>query len=278
MSYQISSDIHLEFYKNVDNIHKYFTKIIEVNAQYLILAGDIGNPKEDIYWTFMNWCSENFEKIFVITGNHEYYNNDIEEVDGFLYKEFEKYENIFFLQCDKIENENTIILGCTLWSRKSHEKVYRSYVRNFINDYRKIKKGNNLLSLNDTHNIFTNHFEWLCEEIRSIPKDKDIIIITHHLPTYKLINKKYLGKVIDTNSAFASGLDILFEFTNIKLWVCGHTHSSADKVFNQTRVCINPCGYPILSSLLHFNNDFNDFNNNDIEFENKEYKNNKIVL
>jgi hypothetical protein len=55
----------------------------------------------------------------------------------------------------------------------------------------------------------------------------EIVVITHHCPTYNVLDEKYTS-IEDTkniNSFFASHLDELFGY-NIKAWLCGHTHGS----------------------------------------------------
>ena len=59
------SDLHLEFRDGIFDINN--------EADILILSGDIGNPYEDIYMNFLIKVSNNFDKIILITGNHEYY-------------------------------------------------------------------------------------------------------------------------------------------------------------------------------------------------------------
>ena len=59
------SDLHLEFRDEYFDINN--------EADILILSGDIGNPYEDIYINFLIKISNNFDKIILITGNHEYY-------------------------------------------------------------------------------------------------------------------------------------------------------------------------------------------------------------
>ena len=61
------SDLHLE--KN------HIRKIV-ANKPNVILAGDIGYPKEESYKKFIHDISYKFEKVFVISGNHEYDNRN----------------------------------------------------------------------------------------------------------------------------------------------------------------------------------------------------------
>ena len=71
MRIQYISDIHLETRKQTAP----FKSILEPVAEYLVLAGDIGNPITPIYEEFLKYCSDNFVTVFYVLGNHEYYNS-----------------------------------------------------------------------------------------------------------------------------------------------------------------------------------------------------------
>jgi predicted phosphodiesterase len=42
----------------------------------LVLAGDVGRPDRRGYRDFLHYCSQRWEKVFVVAGNHEFYNTD----------------------------------------------------------------------------------------------------------------------------------------------------------------------------------------------------------
>ena len=48
-------------------------KYLPYKINILCLCEDIGYPHTKIYKWFITWCSEHFTKVFIITGNHEYY-------------------------------------------------------------------------------------------------------------------------------------------------------------------------------------------------------------
>lgn len=66
------SDIHIELSKTPD---KYINRFIpsQSSDDVLILAGDIGNPTSKIYKLFLTEISKYYAKVFIIAGNHEYY-------------------------------------------------------------------------------------------------------------------------------------------------------------------------------------------------------------
>ena len=98
MKISYGSDIHLEF--------GYLDPVNKDNANVLVLAGDIcvertflNNRCEE----FFNKCSDEFEHVIYLVGNHEYYHGKFEEVIPFLKKKLEHRKNIHFIQMPDID-------------------------------------------------------------------------------------------------------------------------------------------------------------------------------
>ena len=83
---QIYSDLHIE-------LHKSYPKI-PPKCKTLFLAGDICKIDCSHFLPFFTYCSQNWEKVFYVPGNHEYY------VKGKTMQEIDKEFCLFF--------ENTI--------------------------------------------------------------------------------------------------------------------------------------------------------------------------
>ena len=66
MSFQLYSDIHTELSK------KSYPEITPT-TKYLILAGDIGKITTVNFKQFITYCSERWEKVLYVFGNHEFY-------------------------------------------------------------------------------------------------------------------------------------------------------------------------------------------------------------
>lgn len=109
-----------------------------------------------------------------------------------------------------------------------------------INDYHQIKaeEKNKLLTPSDTYIIHYKSKETLVNTLKT--SKEPVIVITHHLPSYKSIHPKY-SHLSDTNGAFASNLDDLVKLSY--MWMHGHTHTSFDYKIGDTRVICNPRGY-----------------------------------
>ena len=147
MKLRYLSDIHLEFIKS-NKIDDLIKKIIPNQDEICILAGDISTFNDDNYDKYdklMKYINISFKKTFVILGNHEYYNKikTIEEINIFLNKYFNNFENISLL-IDKFEYyDNYCFIGTTLWSNITDPcyKINDVYsIQNF--DYLKYNKLN----------------------------------------------------------------------------------------------------------------------------------------
>jgi predicted phosphohydrolase len=172
------SDLHLEFIKP-KNMEKFINKIPSGIDEICILAGDIGNPYQSNYKTFMEFISKNFKKTFVISGNHEYYNKTktVEETNDYLISYFSEYDNISYLNNSYELYEGYCFIGTTLWSKITNPKyeindVY--YIPHF--DY-----------------IQCNIMNILCVDFLedALINNDNCIVITHHVPSDTLIDVKY---------------------------------------------------------------------------------------
>jgi hypothetical protein len=63
---QYLSDVHLEFRQKLPRVVP--------KGDILILAGDIGYPFSGLYEEFLRKMTHSFKKVFLVVGNHEYYN------------------------------------------------------------------------------------------------------------------------------------------------------------------------------------------------------------
>lgn len=251
---QFVSDLHLEMHdrKNTGTIEPgMFVK--PGVAEYLALCGDIGYPERPALRTFLAWCSKNWKTVFYIAGNHEYYNHafsnqsTMEEKESMLEAICSEFPNVHFLQKKSVflSEYNLRICGTTLWSHIPEEMYFKVLLGR--NDYRKILHSSDEEEIcNLTPTIIEKiHIEqkiWLEKEIDLAWQAKErVLVLTHHLPTYKLVHEKYEGHSL--NCGFASHLDYLLR-EPVKAWICGHSHTGQRLEINGLVCALNPVGYP----------------------------------
>lgn len=61
---------------SVKQLHQMFATVVPPSAPLLLLAGNIGKPSDHIYYNFIEYCSKNFSKIFVVPGFDELCEDD----------------------------------------------------------------------------------------------------------------------------------------------------------------------------------------------------------
>ena len=227
------SDLHLELIKETE-IENFIKQIIKNNEQVCILAGDIGNPYSKNYDLFMKYMNYSFKKIFVIAGNHEYYNNNktIEETNKYLIDYFKQYSNITFLNNSYEYYNNYCFVGTTLWSHIKNPE-YK------INDLYAIKNLD-CIKYNNLNKVSINFLEDIGKT------NNNLIIITHHVPSNNLIDSKYkVSHMEPYNQWFYSDMDNFIKINKdvIKCWFYGHTHCPSYKIIYDIPFLCNPIGY-----------------------------------
>lgn len=254
---QYASDLHLEHYD------KYaFPLIVRPNARYLALAGDIGTPGTAIYTSFMNYVSSNWDRVFYVAGNREYYQphkrnwqistpRTFDETHEEIQNTVSKYKNISFLDHNRpsvhLTNENVTIIGSTLWSKihEHHSSVSQATVPDYSHIPIREKHGSLLRSLRpyDTSRWHMRDKALLETQIDywKLASKSKIIMLTHHVPSFTLISPKYSD--CSYNYAYASSCDQMFG-QNMAAWIYGHTHAAGSAVIQKTLCVVNAYGYP----------------------------------
>lgn len=245
--FQVASDLHLEFVSSARQLTaSYFEKFLpkKKNANYLILAGDIctlGNSDgQERYQSLMNYCSTQWEKTFIVAGNHEYYGTSKDAGNDTL-RRLCNAENIVLLNQSRYEmpEHNLVILGATLWSATSKPVAMNDYNQIYVNEAADM----DTITHYDTLVWHHDDRDWFTKEIaahRASDATKQLMCITHHLPSYTLVAPRWQGNPI--NAGFASNLDHLVH--DADYWICGHTHIYTETTIGKCRVLINPRGYP----------------------------------
>lgn len=236
----LASDLHLEHHDltMVDVFIKLIKKRCENNSE-LILAGDICSVVSDNFEYFFRGIQDKFKKIYFIMGNHEYYGSSIKEANIIVTETFDnlnkKNNNIIFLNNSCYETEDKVIIGSTLWSDLSYNNNDITKCKYMINDFRYI----NDMTVHTYQKLHIESVEQIKKLINdNIHNNKKLIVVTHHLPLYKLIDECY--KYYTMNMCFASDLE---DISNVDIWLYGHTHKSNDTIINNTRYVCNPIGY-----------------------------------
>ena len=252
---QYASDLHLEHYEKIA-----FPHLLRPCARILALAGDIGRPDHRLYSSFFEWAHDKWDHIFVVAGNHEFYNTKpyskwdasppqtMEERTEMCRAICSKWPNIHFLEKDDVylEEYNTAILGTTLWTHIAEGDMPKALQS--MNDYNLIAKKDQgtfrRFWPSDSVKLHKESVQWLNSRLHEWEeRQKHVVVLTHHLPTYSLIAPKYKNHSV--NFCFASNLDEMIR-SPIRAWICGHSHQQQQTNFNSLGspiLAINAFGY-----------------------------------
>jgi predicted phosphodiesterase len=223
------SDIHSEYIEQLYPGEKPLPNSQE-SADLVILAGDIGRvdipgPFSDV----LNHYKKMYKHVIMVPGNHEYYGANF-DFDATLdrTRKFVEKHGVIFLCRDTVNIDGITFVGATLWSDVSDKDFA------LMNDSRYIFRL--------PENYRSEHQKdvlWLENTLKDVKTPT--VVITHHLPTKKLVHKKFYS--YPGGSGFYTEISHLAG-PNVKLWVCGHTHERMETVVNGTTFSTNPLGYP----------------------------------
>ncbi len=252
MKILVLSDLHLERFHLDGPLPN--GRLIDADADVVVLAGDIDSSADGIYW-----ASETFgaKPVVFVAGNHEFYGGTHEKTLAFMRHEA-KQCGVHFLERDAVEIDGYRFLGATLWTDfdvfgedKREKSMAESML--YINDFRVIstERPHNLYSPDigpsrrffpsDAIAIHEETVSWLEAELSRGDPAKTIVV-SHHAPHRNSVQPKYAADL--TTGAFASDLTRLMG--RARLWIHGHMHDSSDYEVNGTRVVANPRGYVLI--------------------------------
>lgn len=265
MRVQIASDLHLEFYTTEDHTATFFETLIKPNddVNVLILAGDIGYPEDSITKMFLAWCCSAWPHVVWVLGNHEYYTRrtpkiyTIAEKDQLAEDYMTIHPNLAVLIDsidDTFEHLGFRILGTTMWTDVG---IYNHNSLRALNDFKMIRaESTRHFQIVDWQRFHQFARSFLQEQLdECVAQGLKAIVVTHHLPTYKMIPEQYQGS--DLNCGFAAHAEDIMNHHAIELWVCGHSHGQ--ETINYTKMdgisypCVlNARGYPKEESITTY--------------------------
>lgn len=255
MKIKLLSDIHLEF-----------GGFDAGSGDVLILAGDIvnvkemteGTPQGKYYIKFLEDCANNYNKVFMVCGNHEHYGGNIDKTVERLRKITDVEDsNITILDnsCETYEGVNFI--GATMWTNYDCGNAAKMKVAlKAMTDYYVIEEGDPAEKLVPSVTIKKHEetLEYFNQQLREL--DGPTVVITHHAPHEQSLSGDYVND--DLSAAYYSDLNefIGTHKDNITTWCHGHIHHTNDYNVAGVRILSNPRGYAKYNENDDFNPDF----------------------
>jgi predicted phosphodiesterase len=210
----------------------------------VVLAGDIHLDSRGI-----RWAAKTFQQKYVIyiAGNHEFYGSHLHKLSIEMAATAKEFPNIHFLDNSATVINGVRFVGATLWTSfelfgKGPQIIGSSLhaAKNCMADFSSIRFGSTgWMSPSDSVKLHRVSAAYLGDELAK-PFDGQTVVVTHHLPSMKLVATEYETDLL--SAAFASNLDHLVEQADF--WIAGHTHVGFDTMIGKCRCIVNPRGYP----------------------------------
>lgn len=256
-AFRLISDLHLEYPKQVNFVHNALDSF-NTKVPILCLAGDIGNPRTNVYHEFIKIQSKYYDRVMLISGNHEYYNNaTMKGIDEEIESLSVSCGNVNYLN-NKCGYYNEIkFIGSTLWSHVPNE--YRKRLSR-TQDLSRIYIDGKKMKWKQREKLNRDAVNFIKSEINNTNDHYKCVVLTHHAPSFRLCSHPdFSGNPIEY--LFLNELDYLF-INPLDVWCFGHTHRRFDVVKNEVRIVNNICG---------FNKERKEFSDKIIQTENNVY-------
>ncbi|MEW8057720.1 MAG: metallophosphoesterase [Candidatus Thiodiazotropha sp.] len=230
MKLHILNDLHIEFEDYAPP---------EIDADVVILAGDIGVGLEG-----MRWAESRFQDrpVIYVPGNHELYHQDIALIDEL---KAQAPDHIHVLNDDQVVIDGVRFLGSILWSDfalfgEADKFIATQAARQRMTDFSIIQNNGQRFTPEDAIRLHITSRDWLATMLAE-PFVGQTVVVTHHAPSSQLVHPRYARDLL--TPAFASNLEDLMDGNRAVLWIHGHMHESFDFEVYGTRVVCNPRGY-----------------------------------
>ncbi len=233
MKIQICSDLHLEFSENRKWLKD---NPLVPKGEVLIIAGDTYYLNRDYAkLDFIKRVSDEFKVVYLIPGNHEYYEGyDVSNALNAFNIDIK--ENVHLLNNVAIEVDDVKLIFSTFWSLIEKNIVN---VLNGLTDFKRIKYQTEKFNINHYNELHRKAFEFVSNETLSRGKK---IIITHHLPSSECSVDEFKNSLL--NEAFYVEKTNFISNNDIDYWIYGHSHrNKSDFSIAGTKMITNQFGY-----------------------------------
>lgn len=233
MKIQICSDLHLEFNKNRNWLRE---NPLIPKGDILIIAGDTFYLDRNFSeLVFLQQASKDFEQVYLLPGNHEYYGGY--DVSTALKPVFEKiFDNVSLVNNQTIEIDNILLIFSTLWSKIEHNIPA---IVKFMTDFHRIQFQGEKFTTDQFNQLHEVAFDFLSNEVK---KEGKKVVITHHLPSKECNSEEFKGSPL--NDAFCVDKTNFILHHDIDFWIYGHSHRNlSDFKIGDTMMVTNQLGY-----------------------------------
>lgn len=211
----------------------------------VIIAGDIrADMVKGLRWI----ANSGFTKpVIYVAGNHEFYGRKIDTEIAKAKDEAARHSNIHVLENDTVDIGGVRFIGATLWTDYRlmgghNQRNAMAWANGAMNDHRFIRvaaKEYGRFRPHDALKLHEQSVEYIRVQLCDIPFTGPKVVITHHAPSIRSIDPRFVGDLL--NAAYASHLDDLIDRASV--WIHGHLHHNVNYTRGDGRVVTNQRGY-----------------------------------
>jgi predicted phosphodiesterase len=212
----VMSDLHLEF----DESLSFIDTLDPTGVDAIVLAGDIASGR----WlrsALAAFCAK-YPAVLFVPGNHEHYGVTLTELHGRIRGVRADHPNFHWLRRNEVVIDGVRFAGTTGWP---HPDV-------IIDEGR--MPGNEWLPCE--HEEDMRYLRGLAASRRAD------VIVTHVQPAWRAVAPRWVADPL--TPYFCLQMDEEVAASGARLWVAGHTHDAWDGFVGETRLVLNPRGYP----------------------------------
>lgn len=221
---------------------------LDQEVDVLILAGDIGSGIDGLRFALAELKSKCKHLIYVL-GNHEHYTYLYESVVKANKELAATVPNVHVLERDTVEIDGIQFIGATLWTDFELPPLTKdlnmAVGSQSLYDHRCIwvmeEDGPGIITADWMIDQNQQSKKYIFDQLAEHGRENSVVI-THHGPAEASVHPKYIGSNI--NASFNSPWDELIRTEGPRMWFHGHVHDPFDYVLGETRVMVNPRGYP----------------------------------
>ena len=245
MTLQYASDLHLEFPENRRFLEQ---NPLQKTGDILVLAGDVVTfSKIELANSFFDRVSSQFERVYWLPGNHEYYGFDLSSKPTVLHEAIRP--NVWLVNQATVIHNKVRLLFSTLWSHIGY--TMESIIQRQLNDFYQIRFGDRLFLPSDYNRLHDENLAFLKMELTK-PFEGKTIVATHHIPTFYNYPEQY--KCDDLNEAFATELFDLISDQGPDAWIFGRHHCNMSAfTVGKTQMLTNQLGYVARGEYVSYN-------------------------
>ena len=212
--------------------------LLEPVGEVLILAGDIlPLSLHKTQSVFIDFIADNFEQVYWIPGNHEYYGYDLATVADPLSEKLRS--NVWLVNNQVIDHKGISFICSTLWSKV--DVLHALDIQRSISDFFTIQWNGEKFTTRQFNQLHNRSVEFLENAFKEKRAEKRVVV-THHVPTLYEYPKKYHNSPL--NGAFVTELYDLIHDSRADYWIYGHHHFNIPPFkIGATTMLTNQLGY-----------------------------------